>query len=181
MSEIGWLKDLNDNAVYRFKFEDETIIHGTLKQLSDLSGVSVKGNPGEVITVEGLKASYAGFEPHKIGQKSEIVYEKNGRKAVAIRDRDGSMRYISETKRHYQKTGKVEQQFSKAMQVEIEKGVQKELQAAQFKKKEKAYDPMGEAIKKLADGEYVSDGKNFIRADEHEEQVKLVAKPTPKE
>ena len=171
-----WLKDLNDNTNYKYQFEDGSVVLGNIKQLSDLTGVPVKGNPGEVIEVDGLKATYAGFEPRKLGQKNEVFYEKNGRKAVAIRDRDGSMRYVSETKRHYQKTGEVKQQFTKDMQEQIEKSVQRELQAAQYVKKSKPYDPMAEAIKKLGDGEYVSDGKSFIRADEYEEQVKS-AKP----
>jgi hypothetical protein len=178
MSERTWLSDVNDNIVYKFEAEDGSTVLGTSKQLAGLSGSPVEGEPGEVITIDGVEFSYAGFKPIKLNQRSEVAFEKNGRKAVAIRDKDGSMRYVSETKRHFQKTGQIKQQFSRAMEVEIEKSVQRELQAAQYHKKNKQSDPMSEAIKKLSDGEYVSDGKTFIRADEHEEQVKLVAKST---
>ena len=173
---MNWFQEAANNTNFKYVFEDGSSILGTLTQLSGLAGQTIKGLPGEAIEIDGLKATYAGFEPIKIGQKSEVFYEKNGRKAVAIRDRDGTMKYISETKRHYKKTGEVKQQFSRALETEIEKSVQRELQAAQFTKKTKPYDPMAEAIKKLGDGEYVSDGKSFIRADEYEEEIKS-AKP----
>jgi hypothetical protein len=176
---MSWLDDLNANTVYNYKMENGTIVRGTAKQLSELSGTTVHGDPGETISIEGVTASYAGFEPNKIHTRTAVEFEKNGRKALAIRERDGSMRYVSKTRAEFQKTGKVESKYSDAYQAEIEKNIQRELQAAQFQKKNQK-DPMKEMLKNLADGEYVSDGVNFMRADGYEEQIKS-AKPTKKE
>lgn len=174
----SWIDDMNASTIFNYKMEDGTVVSGTTKQLSELTGTVVHGDPGETISIEGLTASYAGFEPNKIAIRTAVEFEKNGRKALAIREKDGSMRYVSKTRAEYQKTGKVESKYSDAYQAEIDKGVQKELQAAQFKKKTQP-DPLKEMLKQLGDGEYVSDGVNFMRADGYEEQVKS-AKPKEK-
>jgi hypothetical protein len=175
---MSWLEDDFNNTVFNYKAEDGTKISGTVKHLSELTGAEVKGQPGEVIVLDGMEASYAGFEPSKIAIKTAVVFEKNGRKAVAMRDRDGKMSYVSQTKINYQRTGKVESVYTKDYEEIIEKNVQKELQQAQFTKKNQP-DPLKEMLKNLGDGEYVSDGVNFMRADGYEEQVKS-AKPKEK-
>jgi hypothetical protein len=175
----NWLEDMAANTVYKFKAEDGTIATGTSKQLSELCGKKIEGEPGESFELDEVVYSYAGFEPNKVNTRTAVEFEKNGRKAVAIRDRDGKTSYVSKTKINYQRTGKVESVYTKDYEEIIEKNVQKELQQAQFVKKNQP-DPMKEMLKNLSDGEYVSDGVNFMRADGYEEQVKS-AKPKAKE
>lgn len=166
-----WLAELNAKRIYNYKREnDEAILSGTLAQFKQLTGVDVKGEHGEVIDLgKGETARYAGFEPIKLGQSGSVVFEKNGRKAYMQRDADGNISYISATKMHYLKTGKIENQYSDDFQEVITKQVQAEIRNSQAEQADKT---LQNAIKHLGDGEYVSDGKNFIQADKYEEDIK---------
>ena len=175
---MSWLEELNADRKFNYRFEDGTVVRGTLKELSALVGNTVLGEPEETISVDGETAVYAGFDAIPVRQRAIIEFEKNGRKAIAIKEADGTTRYVSKTKMNYQKTGRIENKYTDDYQEILDKQIQNELMANKYKAKQ--HDPMKEAIKNLADGEYVSDGKNFYRADGYEEQVKS-AKPTKKE
>lgn len=171
-----WLADLNADRVFNYRFEDGSVVSGTLKELNDMYQFGVNGTtlltgePGEgFVTFDGRCAEYAGFEPVKLGQRSSVMYEKNGRKAYMQRDSNGNISYVSATKMHYLKTGKIENQYSSDYQAVIEKQVQAEVYNSQ---KQQADKSIHEAIKHLADGEYVSDGVNFIDADKYKEDIK---------
>lgn len=178
MSEFdnSWLDDIRNERVYNYAFEDGSVISGTLKKLSELAGFDVQGEHGEELVIDERKASYQSFNPVKIHQKSEVTYEKNGLRAVMKRDGDGNITYVSETQRHYERTGKVEVQYNNAYQAQAEKNLQHQMLAEKAIKKKPGYkDPILEMVKHLQDGEYVGDGNTFVPASEYKEEVNLTA------
>ena len=166
---MSWLDDLSKERVFIYRFEDGETIKGTQAQLNDFVGHELKFDPGEEFEVDNRKASYAGFDPIKLSQRSSVCFEKNGRKAYANRDSDGNMTYISETKMNYLKTGKIENSYTDAYQEQVTKGIQAEIRESKRQQEDKT---LQDAVRHLGDGEYVSDGKNFIRADQYEETIK---------
>lgn len=165
---MSWLEELSKERVFNYKLEDGSTIRGTTQELSKLFSREFIGEPGEVITTdENMVLKYAGFEPIVLGQKGIVEFEKNGRKAVMIRNPDGSVDYHSKTKMHYVKTGKAEQQFSDDYQKEIDRQLQQQMLREKHTPKQK--DPLREMIKALPEGEYLSDGKSFTPVENYEE------------
>ena len=136
---MSWLEELNQDRIYNYEVVDSPgeYVCGKLSELSELSGVEVKGDPQEKIVIEGRELVYAGFEPLQIRQELQVEYEQNGRKAIHYIDKNGNHRYMSKSKQNYLKTGQVKRELSKAMVSKIDEGVQRELQALE-KAKESA-------------------------------------------
>lgn len=115
----------------------------------------------------GASTEYAGFEPVKLGQTHNVEYEQNGRKAIRTRGKDGSIQHISKTKLHYMKTGRIENQYTKAYQDRIQKEAAeaqrkaKAMEATQAERRKYQDQIIKEQIKNMPDGEYISDGLNF--------------------
>ena len=108
---------------------------------------------------------YDGFEPEEVRQTNVIEYDQNGRKAVKVRQKDGSVQHISKTKLNYLKTGSTDSQFTKEYQEHLFKTKQHELlRSGVGKGKGKARKANEAMMKNLPDGEYVSDGTNVMPA-----------------
>lgn len=171
-----WLESIRQERVYNYELEDGSTIQGTLKTLSDMAGIPVQGEHGEELKIDGMVAKYRSFEPIKLHQRNEITYEKNGLKAIMKRDADGNVRYVSETQAHYERTGKIEVQYTKAYQEQAEKNLQTQMRREKAQKKDPNYrDPILEMVKNLPDGEFVGDGANFIPASEYKEEINTTA------
>jgi hypothetical protein len=164
---MNWLEELSKERVFNYRSTDGSVISGTVSDLSKIFSCEVIGEPGEIINHNDDQYSYAGFDPIKIQQKGVVEFEKNGRKAIMVRNTDGSVDYHSKTKMHYAKTGKIEQQFSDDYQAHLDKQFQNQLLAEKYKPKQK--DPLKEMIKNLPEGEYLSDGKSFTPVRDYEE------------
>jgi len=126
---MSWLDEINEERIYNYLFTDEEagVAFGTLKQLSELTGTEVKGEPNEILDIEGRKAKYAGFEPFQLKQEARFEYEKNGRKAVHIIDKDGNHKYVSQSRMLYNKTGRADGVYSKAYEEHLKKTQQEHL------------------------------------------------------
>ena len=112
----------------------------------------------------GGATEYTGFNPQKIGTKLVTTYEKHGRKAVRIRNKDGSLTHLSETKRIYQKTGRIESQYTKgyqeaqAKEEEKQKAREKAINENHSTRRQSMDHYFKQMVKELPDGEYTSDG-----------------------
>ena len=85
---MSWLKDLNEKRIFKYRFDDGSEVTGTRSKLQEIiddkQDFQVKAEPGEVLVIGGKKAYYGGFEPIKMGGKTSVTFEKNGRKARMI-------------------------------------------------------------------------------------------------
>lgn len=161
--EYDWLADLE----YKFKFRCELghITHVVSKE--DVDVIREREVPCEHCN---RSTTYIGFEPQKIRQTAQVEYEQNGRKAVAIRNKDGEMQYVSQTKLHYQKTGQVENQYTKGYREHLEKTKQHELLRTEHlrKKRGKAstltdgQHAIENMVKDMPDGEYLASADGVV-------------------
>lgn len=62
----------------------------------------------------GSPAQYDGFLPIKMHLRGKVAFDQNGRKAYAITDGKGNVRYVSASKQHYLEHGEIKPQFTKA-------------------------------------------------------------------
>lgn len=62
----------------------------------------------------GGVANYSGFEPTPLNLRGKVAFDQNGRKGYAITDGRGNVRYVSATKEHYNNTGDIKPQYTKA-------------------------------------------------------------------
>lgn len=109
-------------TVYKYRFKDnEEVVSGKPKEFLENFGVDIKGEPGEVLMLNGREANYAGFEPQKTKLVTATEFEKNGRIGMRIVEKDGNVRYVSKTRMHYQKTGKVKHAYSKGFEEHLVK------------------------------------------------------------
>lgn len=158
---MSWLNDLKYN--FRFRCESDHVTHIESKEGSD------DMRKMTVFCEEcGKPTQYNGFEPIKVGQTHHVEYEQNGRKAVRTRDKDGNVSHISKTRLHYKKTGRIENQYTPAYQAHLEKTNQEQLLRTEHSRRKgsaksaSARQTLDEQIGSLPDGEYVSDGSDFI-------------------
>lgn len=96
---MGWLDDLNKNRVFHYRCVDipepEYTLSGTQDELKKLVGeqVDLTFSPGDkpkiLVDGEELQYEYGGFDPVKLNQTMKVVFEKNGRKGIRIKDGDG--------------------------------------------------------------------------------------------
>lgn len=69
----------------------------------------------------GGTASYTGFLPIKMLLRARESFDQNGRKAYAVRDGKGGVRYISGTRHVYQETGDIRPQYTPAYEAHLRK------------------------------------------------------------
>jgi hypothetical protein len=55
----------------------------------------------------GSQAEYIGFKPIKLGMRSKVAFEHNGRKGFLHTDGKGGVRYTSASREHYLETGDI--------------------------------------------------------------------------
>lgn len=152
---MGWLSDRD--IKHRYKMPDGSIRHLVLSASAEASPAHTFG--------DFITGVYSGFEPDVVEQVTVIEYEQNGRKAVKVRNKDGSTRYVSKSKLNYLKTGRIENQYTKEYQDHLIKTKQTELlRSGVGKGKGKARKANEAMMKNLPDGEYVSDGTNVMPA-----------------
>jgi hypothetical protein len=124
---MSWLDDINNSRVYIYRNDAGDKISGTPKQLEELFETTLKLSQGEAVNHDGDYYVYAGFEPVKLGGETRVEFEKNGRKGVHIRKPDGDHQYISKTKLHYIKTGRIENQYTNSFKEYVAKKEQEQL------------------------------------------------------
>jgi len=69
----------------------------------------------------GSLANYAGFLPIKMLLRGKVAFDQNGRKGYAISDGRGHVRYVSATRQHYQETGDIKPQYTRAYEDHLRK------------------------------------------------------------
>lgn len=146
---MSWLEDLS----YEYIFQCMKCDHR--------EKIKAKDRPEKPKHLCGEEMEYLGFEPVKVKQTHAVEYDKNGRKAVAIRGKDGKMQYFSKTKLNYMKTGRVESQYTKEFQEALQKEEQKRVvqeQKAEAARRQKMDGHFKQMVANLPEGEYVSDG-----------------------
>lgn len=145
---MNWLSELT----YHYNFRCSKCDHQ--------EKIKAKDRPPSPIHCES-EMNYLGFDPVKVKQTHAVEYDKNGRKAVAIRGKDGKMQYFSKTKLNYMKTGRVESQYTKEFQEALQKEEQKRVvqeQKAEAARRQKMDGHFKSLVANLPEGEYVSDG-----------------------
>jgi hypothetical protein len=158
---MSWI---NERTIqYQYKFTDGEI------RLFELLAGSVP--PEKMEDVDGSVGTYIGFLPDKINQQHGVEYDQNGRKAMRIRNKDGSITHISKTKLHYMKTGRIENQYTKAFQEKLQKEQQEQLLRSEQGRGRGSVQPasarrhdLEAKLGALPDGEYVSDGASVMPA-----------------
>lgn len=101
-------------TVFKYKFTDnDEMIHATPREFKEHFDVVIKGEPGDIVSINNRSAKYCGFEPKKITQTTLTEFEKNGRVGLRVVQKDGSVQYISKTKVNYCQTGKVVHSYTK--------------------------------------------------------------------
>lgn len=69
----------------------------------------------------GEPAKYAGFKPIKLGIRSKVAFEHNGRKGYMTTDGRGNVRYTSASREHYLETGNVKPHYTKGYEEHLKK------------------------------------------------------------
>ena len=69
----------------------------------------------------GSLARYVGFLPIKMLLRGKVAFDQNGRKGYAISDGKGKVRYVSATREHYQATGDIKPQYTRAYEEHLRK------------------------------------------------------------
>jgi hypothetical protein len=160
---MSWISDIEHT--FNFKCEDKACGY-TTKIKSKEDSEKLRRDPPKCFKCGGV-TSYGGFEPVKIGQTHNVEYEQNGRKAIRTRGKNGEIQHVSKTKMHYMKTGRIENQYTKAYQEKMQKEAAeaerkaKAMEASQAERRKHQDQVIKEQIKNMPDGEYVSDGINF--------------------
>jgi len=167
MEDVDWRKEardfLNGEEVihYRYRMEDESIRHLERK-------LKEGDAPEEYTFSDGAKGTYAGFEPRISKQTTMIEYDQNGRKAMRIQNKDGTVQHLSQTKINYMKTGRIENQYTKEYKNHLIKTQQEQLLRTEYNRRRGKVSraSLDDVIKNMPDGEYVSDGTNVMAAPE---------------
>lgn len=154
---MSWLEDLK----YTYKYDCESCGHTSFSE-----------SESEVLSCEECSkdALYSGFIPQKLGITTQVEYEQNGRKAMAIRGKDGEMSYVSKTRLNYQKTGRIENQYTDSYKNKLQEEQQYQMlksDTAKGKGKATAQNHMEDMVKNLPDGEYLSDGEGIVGSTEN--------------
>lgn len=104
---MSWLDDVRNERIFNYKNGDGEILRHRIKDFKKIYGINIEAKAGETIEIDHKVYSYAGFESVEILRRTEVEFEKNGRKGVEIRTK-GNKRptYISKTKLNYMKTGR---------------------------------------------------------------------------
>lgn len=153
---MSWIADRE--IKYRYRMPDETLRLLILKADQDA--------PQEHTFEDGQVGVYCGFEPDVVQQTNIVEFDKNGRKAVRIRNPDGTVRHVSKTKLNYMKTGRIENEYTKEYREHLEKTKQEQLLRTEHNTRRAKVSTARpeDVLKNLPDGEYVSDGKTVVPA-----------------
>jgi hypothetical protein len=148
---MSWLNDIQYDYLYKCA-EHEFMVGGPAGEMP----------PTTACPQCGGEAQYMGFVPVELRQTTQVEFDQNGRKGMAIRGRDGSISYISKTKLHYMKTGKIENQYTPAYREHLEKTEQDQMLRTEHSRKRAKVTSAADMLKNMPDGEYLSDGTNVI-------------------
>lgn len=113
---MSWLDDRD--VVYRYKCPDGELLHLKLHVKDEVPPSINHPDKPDVV------AEYAGFEPEEVKQVDVVAYDKNGRRAFRIRNKDGSVTHISRSKALYMKTGRVEPRYTPEYEAHLRKNNQ---------------------------------------------------------
>ena len=116
---MSWLNDIERD----FKYECSSCGETTILKLK--SGDPAHRQPKPCAC--GSEAQYAGFLPIQMSLRGKVAYDQNGRKAYAISDGRGGVRYVSATKMHYLETGDIKPQYTRAYEEHLKKSGKTEL------------------------------------------------------
>jgi len=111
---MSWLADLEREFRYECDSCNKTSLY-LLKQ----HGYDYR-QPQECVHC-GSPAKYVGFESIKLGMRSKIAFEHNGRKGFMHNDGKGNIRYTAASKEHYLETGNVKPQYTRGYAEHLEK------------------------------------------------------------
>ena len=116
--------------------------------------------PESITCDDGAEARFKQTRKFELNQTNIVEYDKNGRKAFRIKDGKGNIRYVSKTKMHYMKTGRIENQYTKEFKEHLEKQNEEVMLHTETNKKRAKVMPLQvkAAISDLPDGTYLSDG-----------------------
>jgi hypothetical protein len=157
---MSWLNELEYKYRYKCKACDAITRIRSKEGTDEMRAKAVDTPCSEC----GYGTEYQGFDPEPLKQTHEVAFEQNGRKGIAIRGKDGKMKYISKTKRDYMKTGNSESQYTRAYKEKLEKENQEQMLRASREQgqgkaeKVQMQKHMEEMVKGMPDGEYTSDG-----------------------
>lgn len=101
---MSWLADLERE----YRYECETC----KKESTYLLGKDCAYQLPQRCVFCGEPASYVGFNPVKLGIRSKVAFEHNGRKGYICSDGRGNVRYTSASKEHYLETGNIKPQYT---------------------------------------------------------------------
>lgn len=161
---MEWLKALDRETVFKYESENGDTLSGTLEEL----GCDLKGGPGETVQVGENTYTYAGFEPRKLSIENRVEYDQNGRKAIQITRKNGERQYISQSKLHYMKTGRIQNQYTKEFEAHLVKTSQEQLlKTDQYISKAKiiANKERETMIQKGVPGHYIPEGSGWRSPD----------------
>jgi len=158
---MSWIDERE--IVYLYKLEN-----GETRKLA----LPVSFSPEETCLFEdGLEGKYVGFEPEVVKQTNVVEYDKHGRKALRIKDKNGNLTHISKSKYNYMKTGKVVPQHTKAYQEHLIKTNQHEFLKSEVETRQRKQTvaaatfqetEASEKVGQLPDGEYLTNGRDFV-------------------
>jgi hypothetical protein len=75
----------------------------------------------------GASSKYIGFNTVKLGIRSKVAFEHNGRKGFMTTDGRGTVRYTSASKEHYLETGNIKPQYTKGYEDHLRKTGQQDM------------------------------------------------------
>jgi len=157
---MSWLADRVIKHIYEGKEGRTTTVEFPAMQAAP--GFYEDSETGETMR-------HIGFEPDEVRQTQTVEYEQHGRKAVQVREKDGSIRHISKSKLHYLKTGKVKNFYTTAFEEKLKKqeddAKARNLLTEQENKRRAVVTDvrLKDLVKEMPDGEYVSDGHTVQR------------------
>lgn len=153
---MSWLDERT--IKYRYKMEDGSIKHLELP----VSEEAPKTRLFEHAIGRFATGTYDGFEPEVVEQINVVEFDKNGRKAVRITDKNGKVRYQSKSKLHWAKTGRIENKYTREYEEHLAKTKQEQLLRTEHSRKRATVSKASanDVLKNLPDGEYISDGTN---------------------
>jgi len=117
---MSWLADLERE--YRYECDECQKVSVYLLKQQDYDY-----RQPQTCTHCGSTASYVGFNPVKLGVRSKVAFEHNGRKGYICSDGRGNVRYTSAAKEHYLETGDVKPQYTSGYVDHLKKTGQEDL------------------------------------------------------
>lgn len=103
---MSWLNSIERKYKYLCESCGKTLVHVSSESFDICRGSRACGCGGI--------AEYAGFLPTKLNLRGKVAFDQNGRKGYAITDGSGNVRYVSATKEHYNNTGDIKPQYTRA-------------------------------------------------------------------